>query len=72
MFTYYVDVSLYIMTSLCVIVTLTCCKIRGANLDSACQRMFRPLHRAVAVGDPSIVQTLLTMGAAPNEVDINR
>lgn len=51
----------------CVIVT-----IRGANLDSACWRMFRPLHRAAVSGDASIVQVLLTMGAAPNEVDINK
>ena len=46
--------------------------IRGANLDSTCLGMCRPLHRAAAGGDVSVVQVLLAMGAAPNEVDVNK
>ena len=45
---------------------------RGANLESACWRMFRPLHRAAANGDVAVVQTLLEMGALPNELDCNK
>ena len=45
---------------------------RGANLDSTCWGMVRPLHRAAACGDVGIVQALLAMGAEPNEVDVNK
>ena len=34
--------------------------------------MIRPLHRAAACGDAGIIQALLAMGAAPNEVDVNK
>ena len=54
------------------IVYYTSYRIRGANLDSAGWRMVRSLHRAAACGDASVVHALLTMGALPNEMDVNK
>ena len=46
-----------------------CYRFSGANLESTCWKMFRPLHRAAANGNVTVVQALLEMGAMPNEVD---
>lgn len=59
-------------TAYCTLYVMVSCIIRGANLDSTCRGMCRPLHRAGGGGDASVVEELLAMGAAPNEVDVNK
>ncbi|MCW5654903.1 ankyrin repeat domain-containing protein [Hydrogenophaga sp.] len=43
----------------------------GLPMDAACGRGAKPLHNAVARGDPEIVQCLLEHGAHPDQTSLN-